>query len=225
MTKKITLCDKSIIELDLSTPELINHFNSPNNYTEAILNQFNNADYYKQFVSEKDKVILDLGANVGLFAIYAHPFAERILCVEPTPSHYNLLCQLTKDFEKIETFQCAVSPINGFIAFYTNESSTTMNSLINRGGSPIMVKGMTIPEIMKERDISHVDFIKMDIEGSEDLVLNEKCLGFIYKNVPKILIEFHNNVVHEVEKHQKLFAQNGYRVDRFNWDAIICEKI
>ncbi len=95
----ITLADKSQIELNLSTPELVSHFSNGVNYTGAILEQFNNREYYKQFVDESDKVMLDLGANVGMFAIYATPYCERIVCVEPTPSHFKLLNDLTANFK------------------------------------------------------------------------------------------------------------------------------
>jgi len=220
----ITLADKSQIELNLSTPDLVSHFSNGVNYTGAILEQFNNREYYKQFVDESDKVMLDLGANVGMFAIYATPYCERIVCVEPTPSHFKLLNDLTASFKNIETMQCAVSPVDGFVTFYIEPNNTTMNSLVPRSGTPIMVEGLTLKSIMKRANIEKVDFVKMDIEGSEDLVLNEECLSFIYGNVHKILIEFHNNVVQQVSKHAELFRANGYEVDAFNWDAIMCKR-
>ena len=161
----ITLADKSQIELNLSTPDLVSHFSNGVNYTGAILEQFNNREYYKQFVDESDKVMLDLGANVGMFAIYATPYCERIVCVEPTPSHFKLLNDLTASFKNIETMQCAVSPVDGFVTFYIEPNNTTMNSLVPRSGTPIMVEGLTLKSIMKRANIEKVDFVKMDIEG------------------------------------------------------------
>jgi len=224
MNPYITRADKSVYELNLSTPELIAHFEEQQNYTAAILEQFNNRDYYKQFVNEKDKVMIDLGANIGLFAIYASPYCNRIICVEPTPSHFELLTQLTHSFTNIERIQAAIAPVDGYVTFYTEPNNTTMNSLVPRSGRPLMVQGMTLPTIVNNTDIEKVDFLKMDIEGSEDLVLNDECLTYIFDNIPKVLIEFHNDVRAQVQKHKQLFESAGYVVDCFNWDAIMAEK-
>lgn len=221
----IQLANKEKLLLNLNTPELQDHFNNPLNYTNAILEQFNNRNYYKQFIDENDKIILDLGANVGLFALYATPFAERIVCLEPTPSHYNLLSQLTAGFSNIETMQCAVSPVDGPITFYTEPSNTTMNSLVPRAGHAIVVEGLTLSTIKRRANLSHIDFIKMDIEGSEDLVLNDDGINFITNNIPKILIEFHHNVSDQVGKFTRIFKERGYAVDIFNWDAIMCSRL
>ena len=98
----ITLADKSQIELNLSTPELVSHFSNGVNYTGAILEQFNNREYYKQFVDESDKVMLDLGANVGMFAIYATPYCERIVCVSllHLTLSYSMTLRLTSRISK-----------------------------------------------------------------------------------------------------------------------------
>ena len=108
-TRNIKLIDGTDYVINLETTKLTQHFNTWNNYTKEILEHFNSKNYYQDFVKPEDKNILDLGANVGLFALYVTPWAEKIVCVEPTPSHFNLLKDLTKNFKNIDCTQSAVS--------------------------------------------------------------------------------------------------------------------
>lgn len=220
----IRLVDNTIHELKLNTPELQNHFAGWWNYTGAILEQFNTRNYYEDFVDENDEVILDLGANIGLFAIHVAPFAKRIVCFEPTPSHFNLLTQLTEEFGNIELVEAAIAPTTGPITFYTEPSNSTMNSLVNRGGESFEVKGYSLKDIAEKFDLGKIDFLKMDIEGSEDYVLNEETLNYMFENIPKVLIEFHNNYHVDTERYKKIFEDKGYTVKKFIHDSIMCIK-
>jgi len=59
------LIDGTVHTIDLNTGELLNHFNDRKNCTVEILHQFNDLDYYTQFITPDDKIILDLGGNVN----------------------------------------------------------------------------------------------------------------------------------------------------------------
>lgn len=221
---KIKLINGETLNLDLSTPELQIHFSSWNNYTNAILDQFNTRNYYQDFIDKNDKVILDLGANIGLFAIHVAPWAERIVCLEPTPSHFKLLEQLTSEFKNIERVQVAIAPKDGKVTFYTEPNNTTMNSLIPRSGGSFQVEGYSLKTIMDKFNLQNVDFIKMDIEGSENIVLNDETVSHIINHVPKILIEFHSDHDVIVPKFISTFEANGFKVNHFHWDSIMCIK-
>lgn len=220
----IRLVDNSTYEINLKSEELRKHFGEPQNYTGAILDQFNTRNYYEDFVDENDKTIVDLGANIGLFAIHVAPYAKRIVCFEPTPSHFNLLKQLTEEFSNIELVEAAIAPSTGPIKFYTEPSNTTMNSLVNRGGYSFEVKGYSLKDIAENFDLKNIDFLKMDIEGSEDFVLNEETLNYMFENIPKVLIEFHNNYHTDTEKYKAIFESRGFVVKKFIHDSIMCIK-
>jgi FkbM family methyltransferase len=233
-TREIKLVDNTTHIIKLETPEAVQHFNSWNNYTDAILEHFNSKNYYQDFISESDKVILDLGANVGLFALYVSPIADKVVCVEPTPSHFNILKQLTKEFKQIEHIQAAISNVTETIKFFTSVSNTTMNSLIPRDGSWFETEGYSLEDLIKKLNIDKVDFVKMDIEGSEYTVLDAKTIDYIGENIPKILIEFHGDsskygdiyahIRESIPDYIKIFENKGYKVNHFNWDSIFCQK-
>jgi len=88
-TRQLKCNNGQIYTLNLDTPELIEHFNNPRCCTISILNQINN-NYYNRFIDITDNIILDLGANIGLVSIYMSSYANKIISIEPTPSH--LIC-------------------------------------------------------------------------------------------------------------------------------------
>jgi len=230
MTNQVTekLINGQTHTIELATQELRNHFDDNHNCTKEILHQFNNLDYYTQFITPDDKIILDLGGNVGLFAIHVTPWAEKIITVEPTPSHFALNEQLTSQFNNITRLQAAVSNITGTTKFFLFESNSTMNSLIDRSGNFIMVDTITIPDIISKFKLKTVDFIKIDIEGSETIALDEHIISILSTKVAKILIEFHevNGISYEMQRdrYEPIFQKFGYETKQFGPDGLFCNK-
>ena len=227
-TRQQKLIDGSMYAIELNTEELIGHFNNPVNCTKEILHQFNELSWYSEYLTPDDKIILDLGGNIGLFALHVTPWADRIITVEPTPSHMELNKHITGKFSSVTHLQAAVSDKTGQIPFFTFGSNTTMNSLINRGGNYFMVDSITIPDLIKKLELPHVDFIKLDIEGSETIALNEDVIRSISDKVAKILIEFHEvNGIGYTEQRaifENIFIKYGYETKHFGPDGLYCYK-
>jgi FkbM family methyltransferase len=221
---QIKLINDEIYELPLNTPELEEHFRNANNFTKEILHQFNDLNYYKEFLTPEDKVILDFGSNVGLFAIHVSPWAEKVLAFEPTPAHYKLNKLLTKKFKNIKTTEAAVAGETGEVTFYTSSENSTMNSLINRKENSFQVKSISIVDILSK--FKSVDFIKMDIEGSEIYALTPEAIKEIASKAKRILIEFHcTENAREYENRDKfkaLFEAAGMKTKSFSNDGLFC---
>ena len=228
-TRQEKLIDGSVYVIELDTQELTNHFNNPVNCTKEILRQFNELSWYSEYLTENDKIILDLGGNIGLFALHVTPWADRIITVEPTPSHFLLNEQLTSKFKQVERIQAAISNTTGQMTFYTFSSNTTMNSLINRGGDSFTVDCITIPDLIEKLDLTRVDFIKLDIEGSETIALNEDIIKSISDKVAKILIEFHEvggiGYTEQRAIFEQIFIKYGYKIKHFGPDGLYCYKL
>ena len=227
-TKQEKLIDGSMYTIELNTQELINHFNNPVNCTKEILHQFNELSWYSEYLTSDDKIILDLGGNVGLFALHVTPWAEKIITVEPTPNHMKLNKQIMNKFSNVIHLQAAVSDKTGQIPFFTFGSNTTMNSLINRGGNHFMVDCITIPDLIEKYNLDHVDFIKLDVEGSETIVLNKDVIKYMSNKVSKILIEFHEvdgvGYTEQRSIFENIFVEYGYETKHFGPDGLYCFK-
>jgi FkbM family methyltransferase len=197
-------------------PAVVAHFANPNNYTREIIAQFA-GDYYAGFITPSDKVIVDIGANVGLFAVHVSPWAQKIICVEPTPEHLSVLTQLIP-WATVEP--SALAEANGQAQFYWCGINTTMNSLQPRGDRSFTVNTLTLPALLDKYMLDHVDLVKIDIEGSEHQAVTPAIIAAVAPRVRKFFMEVHppNHVT--VSKFVPMFEAAGYRVQRYVHDSL-----
>ena len=110
------------------------------------------------------KNVIDAGANVGVFSIYAsikHPEAT-IYAFEPNPRTFKALQENIKYYPNIKAFNCGLVEKNKTATIIPTNYSVI--SHIGEGGIPVEIKtidSFTIP----------ADFIKMDTEGYEANIL------------------------------------------------------
>lgn len=228
MNREIRLINNDIHTITFSNEDISNHFEDARNCTREILQQTNHDKLYDRYITPSDKVILDIGANIGLFAIHASPYAEKIYCVEPTPNHVKILKNITDVFPNIEIIEAALSNKSGVVKFYSSNTNTTTNSLFDAGGDSFEVKCYSLPDLINTLGLDIVDFCKIDIEGSEIVALNEDIISAISGNIKKLFIEFHhvNQQSYSVhrEYYSKIFKKYGYSVETFSVDGLYCQK-
>ncbi len=161
----------------------------------AILKEIFLDDEYDVSLNCEPDIIFDLGSNVGLSVIYfklKYP-NSKIYCFEPDPATYQKLRKNTLQFFNIFLFSVAVSDMVEEAKFYISESSMS-SSLVERerGQKFIFVKNNTLDNIMKENKLTHVDLLKFDVEGAEDLIFRScKDLG----NFRKMIGEVHLDLI------------------------------
>jgi len=217
-----------------SHPDVTTWFANPENYTDIILRQINEDRMYDPiFQDRNDMVVIDLGANCGLFSLYAADSCSQIIAVEPTPSTYTVLQEVVKNDNKIKTLQLAIGPHNEMISFYINENSTT-NSMLNRNGQETKVQCMTLETLLFKENLDYVDFIKCDIEGSEMQALTDETLGPIADKVKFWFVEVHQTNVEEsawpgnLESNRQqlaeLFQRHGYQTESVIHDQLFAWK-
>lgn len=118
-------------------------------------------------------VILDIGANIGLYSIYcakATGAAGHVYCFEPEPVNFSFLkrnISLNK-LSNITPSDTAVSSQEGEHTFYLNPLNKGDHRLHGDEAhtSTITVRTITIDGYLKGRT-EKVDLIKMDIQGAE----------------------------------------------------------
>jgi len=136
-------------------------------------------------------VIVDLGANIGLTALSLkahHPHA-RVVCVEPQPENARLLRQNLQCLgDSAIILEAAVSNTTGAIelALATEHYNA---SLVRVGTESVTVSALTMEDIMRHAGIDAIDVLKMDIEGAELLILEERPAWL--QKVRVLLAELH----------------------------------
>ncbi len=153
--------------------------------------------------SNQNSTIIDCGSNIGLslifFKIY-YPNAS-LICFEPEPTTFNLLHKNvhTNHLQSIQLHNLAIYKEKGFIDFYKpNPENSTLGASINKKNHSID-NLIQVPTCTLSEFINHpIDFIKMDIEGAETLVLQELSESKKLSLVTEISIEYH----HHLEKNE-----------------------
>jgi FkbM family methyltransferase len=217
------LIDGTNYEIELSSPELKAHFADNYNYTREIMDQFDN-DYYKGIIDPFD-TLLDIGANIGLFGLHVSPYVKNLICVEPTPSHFqNLKSLLSFRADRTIFVNAALNNYTGITKFYWCGINTTMNSLQNRGDKVMDVPCITLSDLMDQHNLKTVDFCKIDIEGSEHVAITEETLRPVADRIKKVFIELHPPDSHSQDKFKSIFEAVGYKVEKYVHDSLICTR-
>jgi FkbM family methyltransferase len=116
-------------------------------------------------------IVLDLGANIGLFSLLAARRWPRtiLVCVEPHPTTFSFLCDnLALNGVNAVKLQCAVDADVG-VKFLENDGAVFQTLSHRASATPVMTLQLD-SLIPSRRDLKLL--IKMDIEGSEVAVLD-----------------------------------------------------
>ena len=224
---------KDLESYDLSKSEkFLEHHNTPHSKTQAILEQF--GDGFYSFLEDNENVVMvDLGANIGLFSLYMSSICSEIYSVEPTPSHVEIMEDIVEKLEVKNIFphQVAIHTKNGEEQFQLNSSNSTMNSflrhVIDPGGTDsVTVPTTTLADFIKNTVKKRVNFVKMDIEGFENVIVHDPSFEDAIKEIDAIYVEVHDfegvgkmeeNVNKVVERLESL----GKKTMKLTYDGVL----
>jgi len=160
----------------------------------ALANVWLLEDYkIKKFEIHSNDVIIDIGAHIGIFTIYASQFCNngKIYSFEPVKENYDLLLNNIKlnHSEQVKPFNLAVSNTNDVVTIYINDDKAA-HSIFPSSESSINVKSITLQNIFEENNINHCNFLKLDCEGAEYEILCNLPAKY-FKEIDKIVMECH----------------------------------
>lgn len=220
MNRQVRTAAGNDFVLDLNDSAINSHFEAKSSYADFILQQINSGIYSELLVG-RDLVVVDMGANIGLFSIYAHDVAKSVYSIEPTPSHFDLLTRISKPILNIHPMNIAITPIDGHIPFYVSKTNSTMNNAdIKRAGSEeIHVQGVSLQTFIDNLQLERIDFIKCDIEGGEMSVLSNQTIQATSNVVGKWYIEVHSLRGSRLSEQWADFILSKCRLGKFVYSA------
>jgi FkbM family methyltransferase len=118
---------------------------------------------------------LDVGANAGFYSLFAALHADRearILAFEPHPTLYRRMAFNLRLLgpERVRLFPVALGEKSGSAFLATGTSNLGESRLAETEGR-VAVTVQCLPAVLVEQGIHAVDLLKVDVEGSEDRVL------------------------------------------------------
>ena len=154
-------------------------------------------EYY--FNSEKkNPFVIDCGANIGLATLFFKKLypQSRIIAFEADIKAFELLKQNVENnrLKNVELHNKAVYNKEGKINFYhdpKNPSSLAMSTQKKRmDKAAAVVSSTTLSSHINEE----VDFLKMDIEGAEGIVIEEMSSKNKLRLIKEMVIEYHHHI-------------------------------
>lgn len=210
------LIDGTHRELNIISEQAQKHFADDNNYTKFIIAEWEDLPYSKYI--KPGSVILDIGANVGLFALHVKPYAKRIFCVEPTPQHMEIQRELLRPWD-VNHEQAALNNYTGKTKFHLEPVNTTMNTIRSDGN--IEVDCITLKDLCDKYSLKTVDFCKVDIEGSEWQALTVERIKEVAGIIKAFFVELHPRTAEAQHDMAARFTEAGYMVELVDYNGSI----
>jgi len=114
-------------------------------------------------------VVLDVGANIGIYTLLAAKRGAKVFAVEADPQNVKLLrhhVHLNGFDDRVTIFHMAAAAKEDTVMLFRNPSNSGGSSIF-RGVDPVFVTSNTIDSL----NLPPIDVCKMDIEGAEMLAL------------------------------------------------------
>ncbi len=155
--------------------------------------------FLKKFLS-KGNIFFDIGANIGLFSLYAANIVGdegKVHGFEPTPTTFSRLKENVdlNSYTNVISKNIGLSNLNQTLQFHisTNgydawNSFANLNELVN--SETIQIPTITLDQYIVDNQIKHIDLMKIDVEGWELNVLKGATKLLTSSDAPTLLVEF-----------------------------------
>lgn len=165
------------------------------------------------FKPQKGDIVFDIGAHIGIYTLMAAKSIGKkglVIAFEPDCENFQLLKKNVEanGFKNVKLINAALGKTKTRRVFYIS-----INPLWSSFSPPIniserkLVQVTTLDNVMEELCLSHVDWVKIDVEGWELNVL-EGGKNTISNYAKRIIIETNN------EKALKFLAQMGFTIHK-----------
>ena len=170
---------------------------------------------------EENDIVVDIGSNQGAFIKYALSHkASTIISCEPNPHCVDTIKKYYGHNANLTLNPYAIAATNGKTLLQIGRLSekTGGGKIVEAqanapeyyaDGKTIEVETITFKNFIHRNRIAHIDFLKVDCEGSEVFIFIEENTAFFRTHVHKIALEFHNDQKDEIIK---FLRAAGYEV-------------
>lgn len=155
-------------------------------------------------ILSKDDVVLEIGANIGYYALIEARICKHVYAVEPHPDNVRSLERHVElnNYKNIEIHPVAIGSHTGTAALNVSDKSN-WHTFVERKGKTRQIE---VPMFRGDdflKDKRPVNFLRMDVEGYELEVLKglKETLGD--NHLKRIFLELHGDVL-ATEEIQKL---------------------
>jgi FkbM family methyltransferase len=182
---------------------------------------------FHDYLSDAD-VVIEIGAHIGYFSLL---FAKlvgktgKVHVLEPGTNNLPYLYSNVERVSQIVVHEFAASSDDGYVDFWIEDLTGQNNSMIeefegfernvNASGVKSRVSRQRVSVVSKkvdtfcvELELSRLDFIKIDVEGAENMVLDGATFS-IKKFRPIVMVELNHGA--DINRIREFFDSISYR--------------
>lgn len=145
---------------------------------------------------EKDATVVDVGANIGAYSLFAAKKATegKVFSFEPENNNYRQLrknIELNKIFN-ISTFRLGICDRECDTKLFLSDNNEGAHTLYKYDSCKIQkIKCIKLTDIFQQCKIKRADILKIDIEGAEYDILMSTSKK-VFNKIDRIVLEFHD---------------------------------
>ncbi|WXG45374.1 MAG: FkbM family methyltransferase [Candidatus Atabeyarchaeum deiterrae] len=133
-------------------------------------------NYEEHFHVEKNSVVLDVGANIGLFTLSVAKRAGLVVAIEPEPKNLSALHHNLRNLTNVVIMERAAWDRKGVLPLFLGLGSEghslihdiEVNGKLTTQTDHLQIEADTLDSmVLHELGILNIGFMKMDIEGAE----------------------------------------------------------
>ena len=195
-------------------------------------------EWIDSFNDNKKIIFWDVGANIGLYSIYAAlKYSDiEIISFEPSTSNLRILSRnisINKLEEKIKICQLPLTKDqNQYLMFEESEfiegyALHTFGAGINLGKGPMQSKnrykifGTNINYLIENNILSIPNYIKIDVDGIEHLILEGASDHLDNSEIRSMSIELNENFKDQVNSVLKIMDKSNFRFKHKKHSSIL----
>ena len=184
-------------------------------------------DNFQKFKITKKIIFWDVGANIGIYSLYAGKKYKKIDIVsfEPSTSNLRILSRnisINNLEKKIKIFQIPLGNEKHSFGvfkeskFAEGESLNSYGSNLDFEGKKInaenkyQIYGSNINQLIKDGVVPVPNFLKIDVDGLEHLILKGASKVLKNNNLKSISIELNENYKNQFNQDMKIMKKSGF---------------
>ncbi|MFC6267083.1 FkbM family methyltransferase [Frigoriflavimonas asaccharolytica] len=166
-----------------------------------------------------EKILLDIGGNIGQHSLLLAPYCKQIYAFEPIPAVYQSFEKSihANNYKNITLQNTAIGSkkeVKTFNFVSDNAGASSFSEVKGRETTSLQVKIDTLKNVLPENIT--FDVVKMDVEGHEAVVILGNKEIFI-KNKPIFFMEFSPSSIeaegtHDPKELVNFFFENNYEI-------------
>jgi len=190
--------DKQTIFLYNGTKCIIRNKSDVIAFLENFVLEANTSD--KKFKINHKEIIVDIGAHVGYFTLFAAKKATegKVIAFEPSIESFLGFKENMKmnNFKNIMQEKTAIAKVKGKQTLYVNDEDAISNTIYKQSNNlnKEEVECISLQDIFEKYELKKIDFLKMDCEGAEyEIIMNAESSNL--NKIQKIAMEIHEEIV------------------------------